>query len=101
MTPKAPSPLPDRVTRCPECHAVVTESMCQVGLRIDGRTVPFHVGCGEAWGAREIPVLRVEVDGRSFVTTEPFTPEPGFEGSINWETMPQRKYHALREFDGF
>ena len=61
----------------------------------------FHIECFDVWANKEIPVIRVEHDGSSFVTIEPYTPEEGAEETLHWETMKQAKYYSLKEFMGF
>lgn len=86
---------------CHQCKEVMPIAIVVQPFEVDGVLKFFHMNCFEPWYDKEIPVLRVTHERTSFVTQEPYTPQPEEEVTLEWQNMPQGKFHSLREFHGF
>lgn len=94
---------------CAVCKQPIQINWCQSGIRIDGETLPAHVGCADQWGATEVEVFKITSPGNGSYFEE--FPEnvlealkemdEGSEYVIQKQTMTRAKYESLEEFHGF
>lgn len=87
--------------KCFHCLKDIPPNTCCQPFEVGGNLRLFHIGCLEPWYDEEIPILRVRHGKESFVTQDPYRPEPGEEVTLEWENMKQGKYYSLKEFKGF